>query len=59
MVVLHQQNEWVRHVCLQPDGCSDPPGIRVRPVPGKDGCAYLSPGALTNNLSYVRSSASW
>ncbi|ELR22939.1 phospholipid:sterol acyl transferase [Acanthamoeba castellanii str. Neff] len=47
------RNEWVRHVCLQQDGCSDPPGIRVRPVPGKDGCAYLSPGALTNNLSYV------
>lgn len=22
-------------------------------MPGKDGCAYLSPGALTNNLSYV------
>jgi hypothetical protein len=28
---------------MGPDRISDPPGIRVRPVRGLDGCAYLDP----------------
>jgi hypothetical protein len=32
---------------------SDPQGIRVRPIEGIEGIDYISPGALTNSLSYV------
>lgn len=40
-------------MCLQDDGCSDPAGIKVRAVPGKDGVNYLTPGAFTSNFSFV------
>lgn len=29
-------------MCLKEDGISDPDGIIVRPVPGFEGCDYLS-----------------
>lgn len=32
---------------------NDPHGIRVRPVKGKEGVSFLTPGAFTNTLSYV------
>eukprot|EP01098_Paradermamoeba_levis_P014073 TRINITY_DN6604_c0_g1_i1.p1 TRINITY_DN6604_c0_g1~~TRINITY_DN6604_c0_g1_i1.p1 ORF type:complete len:843 (-),score=239.72 TRINITY_DN6604_c0_g1_i1:41-2251(-) len=47
------KNKWLEHVCLQNDGKSDPPGIKVRAVPGKEGVMYLDPGATTKLLSWV------
>jgi hypothetical protein len=32
---------------------SDPVGIKIRPVKGRQGAAYLAPGVFTNSLSYV------
>lgn len=28
------RNRWLQHMSLQEDCCSDPPGIKVRPIPG-------------------------
>jgi len=32
---------------------SDPPGVKVRPIPGLEGVDYLTPGAITSHISYV------
>ena len=58
------RNRWIQHMSLQDDAfrylfpykyrmSSDPIGIKVRPVKGKEGISYLTPGALTNSLTYV------
>lgn len=47
------KRRWLAHMCLAPDGLSDPPGIKLRAVKGLKGCKYLDPGALTDALSYV------
>ncbi|KAL6052470.1 DDHD domain-containing protein [Balamuthia mandrillaris] len=54
---LHQRNEkkmrkWIKHMVLQDDGCSDPAGIKVRPIPGIKGCSYLAEGLLSR-VSFV------
>lgn len=43
----------MRHVMLEGEDCMDPKGVTVRALPGKPGCAYLDPGAITGGLSYV------
>ena len=37
---------WMEHMYLQEDGCSDPPGIRVRPCTGLNAVNYLDPGTF-------------
>jgi len=44
---------WLRHMVLESDGFSDPPGIRVRPVEGIHACDYLSTNPLTKKPTYV------
>ncbi|KAL3910450.1 MAG: hypothetical protein SGARI_002120, partial [Bacillariaceae sp.] len=47
-------NMWVQHMMLSPkDLTTEHPDVRVRPLPGLEGVDYLSPGALTNHVSYV------
>lgn len=36
--------EFVRHMMPGPDGCSDPPGIKVRPREGVSGIDFLTDG---------------
>lgn len=45
------KRRWIEHIVLGPDNISDPPGIRVRPVKGLKGCAYLDP--RLKKFSYV------
>jgi len=48
------KNIWIKHLCLDPNDCrSDPPGIKVRAIQGKEAVTYLDPGLLTGSLSYV------
>ena len=50
------RNLWIKHISLSPsDLKSDPAGggIQVRPMEGLAGVDYLTPGTLTNFLSYV------
>lgn len=49
----NEKRRWISHMVLKEDGVSDPDGIKLRPVKGIKGCAYLDPGAITNSLSYV------
>ncbi len=35
------QQQWIQHMSLAEDGYSDPPGIRVRPLKGRDGVSFL------------------
>jgi hypothetical protein len=50
-----RQNIWIKHLCLHGDDCrSDPAGIKVRAIQGKQAVTYLDPGLLTGSLSYVR-----
>eukprot|EP00211_Chloroparvula_japonica_P003813 CAMPEP_0119135150 /NCGR_PEP_ID=MMETSP1310-20130426/18732_1 /TAXON_ID=464262 /ORGANISM="Genus nov. species nov., Strain RCC2339" /LENGTH=730 /DNA_ID=CAMNT_0007126009 /DNA_START=45 /DNA_END=2237 /DNA_ORIENTATION=+ len=44
---------WLKHMVLAEDGFSDPPGIRVRPVPGLHGCDFLGEGKFDKKPSYV------
>jgi hypothetical protein len=54
---------WMRHMLLDSDGHSDPPGIETRAVPGLAGCNYLQPGVMsaatwvfghvTNHLKHI------
>jgi hypothetical protein len=49
------KNIWIKHLCLHGDDCrSDPAGIKVRAIQGKQAVTYLDPGLLTGSLSYVR-----
>lgn len=48
------KRRWIKHMVLQEDGFSDPPGIQLRAVEGLRGCAYLEPSnRATKALSYV------
>jgi hypothetical protein len=48
------KNIWIKHLCLHGDDCrSDPAGIKVRAIQGKQAVTYLDPGLLTGSLSYV------
>ena len=38
---------------MDTNGIDDPPGIKLRPVKGLKGCAYLDPSPLTKPMSYV------
>eukprot|EP01114_Cavostelium_apophysatum_P015964 TRINITY_DN4462_c0_g1_i4.p1 TRINITY_DN4462_c0_g1~~TRINITY_DN4462_c0_g1_i4.p1 ORF type:complete len:1068 (-),score=202.61 TRINITY_DN4462_c0_g1_i4:276-3479(-) len=44
-------NLWLQHMCLQEDGFSDPKGVKVRTVKGKEGVSYMDDGF--KGLSYV------
>ncbi|KAL3932880.1 MAG: hypothetical protein SGARI_003845, partial [Bacillariaceae sp.] len=46
-------NMWIQHMMLSKNLTSENPNVRVRPLPGLEGVDYLSPGALTNHVSYV------
>jgi Lecithin:cholesterol acyltransferase len=46
-------SSWLQHIALMDDMQSEHPGIRVRNLEGCEGVDYLSPGALTNFVSYV------
>jgi len=54
---LHQHMEykslWLKHMCLLGDMVTESPGIVVRNIGGLKGVDYLTPGALTNFVSYV------
>mmetsp|Transcript_30290 Transcript_30290/g.63478 ORF Transcript_30290/g.63478 Transcript_30290/m.63478 type:complete len:777 (+) Transcript_30290:215-2545(+) len=47
------KSKWVEHIRLQPDMIHENEGVVVRPIPGTAGVDYLTPGALTENMSYV------
>ena len=47
------KSAWLKHIVLSPDKESDPPGVKIRPIDGLEGVAYLAPGALTSQLTYV------
>ena len=57
MVVTQEEEQtkrkWIAHMVLRPDGVTDPPGIKLRPIETIQGIMYLDPGAITNALSYV------
>lgn len=44
---------WLQHIMLESDMVTEPEGIEVRNIEGLSGVDYLSPGALTNLVSYV------
>ena len=44
---------WLRHLLLEPDGHSDPPGIKVRAYAKAEAITYLEPGFLVGPASYV------
>eukprot|EP01089_Gocevia_fonbrunei_P014427 TRINITY_DN3950_c1_g1_i1.p1 TRINITY_DN3950_c1_g1~~TRINITY_DN3950_c1_g1_i1.p1 ORF type:complete len:456 (+),score=85.49 TRINITY_DN3950_c1_g1_i1:1-1368(+) len=50
---LALKRKWCKHISTLPDGCTDPPGIQVRAIEGLESVAYLDPGPLTNDLTYV------
>jgi hypothetical protein len=54
---LREANPWLQHMVLGVgslhDGSSDPIGIKTRPVPGLQGCSYLTKERVTSSLSYV------
>lgn len=47
------KSKWLHHMSLSDDMITERPGNRVRPIRGLQGVDYLTPGALTNHLSYV------
>ena len=47
------KSKWLHHMSLSDDMITERPGIQVRPISGLQGVDYLTPGALTNHLSYV------
>lgn len=47
------KSKWLKHMLLADDRESDPPGVKVRVIPGIDGVAYVAPGALTSGVSWV------
>jgi hypothetical protein len=44
---------WLRHILCDPDGFSDPPGIKVRPCAGLTAIDFLATSALAKKPSYV------
>jgi len=51
-LAVHRHN-WIKHMSLMNDMKSEHPDIEVRAMEGLAGVDYLTPGALTNHLSYV------
>jgi len=47
------KSKWVRHMRLRSNLIQEREGVEVRPIQGTSGVDYLSPGALTESLSYV------
>eukprot|EP01119_Soliformovum_irregulare_P025709 TRINITY_DN9597_c0_g1_i3.p1 TRINITY_DN9597_c0_g1~~TRINITY_DN9597_c0_g1_i3.p1 ORF type:complete len:451 (+),score=106.59 TRINITY_DN9597_c0_g1_i3:83-1435(+) len=47
------KRKWIEHMCLQEDGISDPPGVKVRPYTGLEAISYLDPKRITKRLSHV------
>ena len=47
------QRTWLRHILTAPDGFSDPPGIKLRPVTGLGAVDYLATHPLARKASYV------
>jgi hypothetical protein len=47
------RNMWLQHMALADDMVSERAGIQVRNIEGLAGVDYLTPGALTNYVSYV------
>jgi hypothetical protein len=42
------EQQWIQHMSLAEDGFSDPPGIRVRPVKGREGVSFLADDSIPN-----------
>jgi hypothetical protein len=47
------KSAWLKHMVLLDDMATERDGIRVRAIPGLAGVDYLTPGSLTNHLSFV------
>eukprot|EP01117_Protostelium_nocturnum_P019541 TRINITY_DN8496_c0_g1_i1.p1 TRINITY_DN8496_c0_g1~~TRINITY_DN8496_c0_g1_i1.p1 ORF type:complete len:1132 (-),score=279.50 TRINITY_DN8496_c0_g1_i1:39-3434(-) len=48
------RNRWVHYMSLSlEDGYSDPVGVKVRPIAGKEGIDYLDPDSALSNATYV------
>jgi len=47
------KSKWLHHMSLSNDMLTERPNVKVRPISGLNGVDYLTPGALTNHLSYV------
>jgi Lecithin:cholesterol acyltransferase len=51
---MNYKSAWIKHMTLDAkDMKTESVGIKVRPIEGLEGVDYLSPGALTNHVSYV------
>ena len=48
-----KRRRWIEHMCLGPDGISDPPKIKVRPIHGIHGVDYLASAPMARAPSYV------
>ena len=44
---------WLRHILTAPDGFSDPPGIKLRPLAGLCAIDYLATRSLARKASFV------
>jgi len=51
-LAVHRSN-WLSHMGLMEDMKSEHPDVEVRAMEGLAGVDYLTPGTLTNHLSYV------
>ena len=51
----HRQfkSAWLQHMILNNDMKTEKYGVELRAISGLEGVDYLSPGALTNHVSYV------
>lgn len=47
------KSDWLNHMSLMHDLQSEREGIKVRAIEGLPGVDYLTPGTLTNHVSYV------
>lgn len=47
------KSAWLQHMLLKQDMKSEADGIEIRAIPGLEGVDYLTPGTLTNQVSYV------
>lgn len=50
---VQYKSAWLQHMSLQTDMQTEHRGVRVRAIQGLEGVDYLTPGALTNHVSYV------
>ena len=48
-----QKSQWLQHLLLKSDMKTEADGVCVRAMKGLTGCDFLTPGALTNHVSYV------